>query len=231
MQNLTVRLEMVFGQVKAAASGSSEVRVIDVGSDHGYLALRCLEDGIAKNAVCTEIHEGPARKSQAALKGAGYSEVSEVHVTDGLIGVQLKDNDIVVIAGMGGLNIIDIISQAIKDNGTDVLKNVTFVLQPQKSNEIVRKYLAETGFAYIDETVCYDRDIFYNCMRVVYKGITSVLTDEQACYGPLLINKFDNGDKEVSLYFEHLNKIFEIRKRSNPTVKSALEERKQNERK
>ena len=141
MQNLTVRLEMVFGQVKAAASGSSEVRVIDVGSDHGYLALRCLEDGIAKNAVCTEIHEGPARKSQAALKGAGYSEVSEVHVTDGLIGVPLKDNDIVVIAGMGGLNIIDIISQAMKDNGTDVLKNVTFVLQPQKSNEIVRKYV------------------------------------------------------------------------------------------
>ena len=86
MQNLTVRLEMVFGQVKASASGSSGVRVIDVGSDHGYLALRCLEDGIAKNAVCTEIHEGPARKSQAALKGAGYSEVSEVHVTDGLIG-------------------------------------------------------------------------------------------------------------------------------------------------
>ena len=57
MQNLTVRLEMVFGQVKAAASGSSEVRVIDVGSDHGYLALRCLEDGLAETAVCTEIHK------------------------------------------------------------------------------------------------------------------------------------------------------------------------------
>ena len=229
MQNLTVRLEMVFEQVRNAASGSGAVRVIDVGSDHGYLALRCLEEGFAKNAVCTEIHEGPAKKSQAALKGAGYSDVSEVHVTDGLIGVPLKDNDIVVIAGMGGLNIIDIIGQAIKDNGKEALKNVTFVLQPQKSNEIVRKYLAQTGFVYVDETVCYDRDIFYNCMRVVYKGITSELTDEEACYGPLLINKFDSGDKEVASYFEHLNNIFEIRKRSNPTVKSALEERKQNE--
>ena len=229
MQNLTVRLEMVFEQVRCAVSGSSPVRVIDVGSDHGYLALRCLEEGISQTAVCTEIHEGPAKRSQEALEGAGYSDCSEVHVTDGLIGVPLQDNDVVVIAGMGGLNIIDIIGQAIKDNGTDALKKVTFVLQPQKSNEIVRKYLAETGFVYVDETVCYDRDIFYNCMRVVYKGITSELTDEQACYGPLLIDKFDKGDKEVSLYFDHLNKIFEIRKRSNPTVKSALEERKQNE--
>ena len=231
MQNLTVRLEMVFEQVKAAASGSSEIRVIDVGSDHGYLALRCLEEGIAQNAVCTEIHEGPAKKSQAALKGAGYCDVSEVHVTDGLRGVPLMRGDVIVIAGMGGLNIIDIISRAIKDNGYSVLENVTFVLQPQKSNEIVRNFLAKTGFVFVDESVCYDRDIFYNCMRVVYKGITSVLTDEQACYGPLLINKFANGDKEVSLYFEHLNNIFEIRKRSNPTVKSALEERKHNERK
>ena len=119
----------------------------------------------------------------------------------------------------------------LKDNGYHVMENVTFVLQPQKSNEIVRNNLAKSGCVFEDECVCYDRDIFYNCMRVVYKGITSELTDEQACYGPLLINKFDKGDKEVSLYFEHLNNIFEIRKRSNPTVKSALEERKQNERK
>ena len=231
MQNLTVRLEMVFEQVRSAVSGTGDVRVIDVGSDHGYLALRCLEEGVAKKAVCTEIHEGPAKRSQEALDSAGYSDCSEVHVTDGLIGVPLQDNDVIVIAGMGGLNIIDIIGQAIKDNGTEAMKKVTFVLQPQKSNEIVRKYLAETGFVYVDETVCYDRDIFYNCMRVVYKGITSELTDEQACYGPFLIDKFDKGDKEVSLYFDHLNKIFEIRKRSNPTVKSALEERKQNERK
>ncbi len=169
MQNLTVRLEMVFEQVRSAVSGTGDVRVIDVGSDHGYLALRCLEEGVAKKAVCTEIHEGPAKRSQEALDSAGYSDCSEVHVTDGLIGVPLQDNDVIVIAGMGGLNIIDIIGQAIKDNGTEAMKKVTFVLQPQKSNEIVRKYLAETGFVYVDETVCYDRDIFYNCMRVVYK--------------------------------------------------------------
>ena len=228
MQDLTVRLEMVFDQVKNARKDAVSGRVIDVGSDHGYLAVRCLEEGLAGSAVCTEIHKGPAQRSQDALVEAGFGDVSEVYITDGLKGVPLMAGDTVVIAGMGGLNIVDIITRALKDNGYHVFENVTFVLQPQKSNDIVRKYLSKAGFVFVDETVCYDRDIFYNCMRVVFKGISTTITDEEACYGPKLLSKSKNGDPQVIAYFEHLDEIFEIRQRSNPTVKAALEERKRN---
>lgn len=229
MQSLTVRLEMVFDQVVCAVKDGREGRIIDVGSDHGYLAVRCLEEKIVNGAVCTEIHKAPAKRSEGALREAGFAGCSQVFVTDGLIGVPLKDGDVVVIAGMGGLNILDILTQAMKDNDLDVLKKVTFVLQPQKSNELVRKFLAENGFSYEDENVCYDRDIYYNCMRVVYSGNCTVVTDEEACYGPLLIGKYRSGERAVVDYFGHLDEIFEIRKRSNPIVRSALEERKQNE--
>ena len=228
MQELTVRLEMVFDQVRSARGSVEPGRVIDVGSDHGYLALRCLEEGQAQYSICTEIHEAPAKRSEMALRDAGYKERSEVIVTDGLIGVKLQKHDIIVIAGMGGLNIVDIISRALKDNGYHVLENVTFVLQPQKSNDIVRKYLSKAGFVFEDESVCYDRDIFYNCMRVVFKGISTTISDLEACYGPKLLSKFKNGDPQVIAYFDHLDEIFEIRQRSNPTVKAALEERKKN---
>ena len=229
MQVLPIRLEMVFEQVKTAAEGKENTRVIDVGSDHGYLAVRSLEEGVTASAVCTEIHKAPAQRSMDALTEAGFGECSEVFVTDGLKGVPLRAGDIVVIAGMGGLNIIDIITHAIKDNGYSVLENVTFVLQPQKSNETVRNFLAKTGFVFEDEKVCYDRDIFYNCMRVVFKGISTALTAEQACYGPVLLNKYKERDKDIKAYFDHLNELFEVRKRSNPVVMSALEERKKNE--
>ncbi len=228
MQELTERLTMVLGQVRYARQDSAGGRIIDVGSDHGYLAIRCLEEGLADEAVCTEIHRAPAQRSEDALIEAGFGDCSEVYITDGLKGVPLMTGDTVVIAGMGGLNIVDIISRALKDNGYHVLENVTFVLQPQKSNDIVRKYLSKAGFVFEDESVCYDRDIFYNCMRVVFKGISTTITDEEACYGPKLLSKFKNGDPQVIAYFEHLDEIFEIRQRSNPTVKAALEERKKN---
>ena len=229
MQDLPIRLEMVLDQVKCAGNGFRSGRIIDVGSDHGYLAIRCLEEKSADFAICTEIHKAPAQRSKDALDEAGFEDVSEVYVTDGLKGVPLMSGDIVVIAGMGGLNIIDIISHALKDNGYHVLETVTFILQPQKSNEIVRNYLAKTGFVFEDETVCYDRDIFYNCMRVVFKGISRTITDEEACYGPILLGKHDKGDKEVIDYFDHLNGLFQVRQRSNPVIRSALEERLKNE--
>ena len=231
MQILTVRLEMVFEQVRNSCLEPGSGRVIDVGSDHGFIAVRSLEEGVAGSVVCTEIHKGPAKKSEEALISAGFGDRSEVFITDGLKGVPLKAGDIVVIAGMGGLNIIDILSRALKDNGHLVMENVTFVLQPQKSNEIVRNYLAKTGFVFEDESVCYDRDIFYNCMRVVFRGICKTLTDEEACYGPVLLRKNDEGDSEVAAYFDHLNSLFEVRQRSNPVIRAALEERRQNERK
>ena len=47
MQELTERLTMVLGQVRYARQDSSIGKIIDVGSDHGYLAIRCLEEGLA----------------------------------------------------------------------------------------------------------------------------------------------------------------------------------------
>lgn len=229
MQILTVRLEMVLEQVRRAVNDPGKIRLIDVGSDHGYLAVRALEEGIAGSVVCTEIHKAPAQRSADALIEAGFEECADVYVTDGLKGVPLNSGDVVVIAGMGGLNIIDIISHALKDNGFHIMENVTFILQPQKSNDIVRNYLAKTGFVFVDESICCDRDIFYNCMRVTFKGICTSLTDEEACYGPVLLKKCKDGDKETADFFEHLNSLFEIRQRSNPVIKSALEERKKNE--
>ena len=167
MQELTERLTMVLGQVRYARQESANGRIIDVGSDHGYLAIRCLEEGLADEAVCTEIHRAPAQRSEDALIEAGFGDCSEVYITDGLKGVPLMAGDTIVMAGMGGLNIVDIISRALKDNGYHVLENVTFVLQPQKSNDIVRKYLAKAGFVFEDESVCYDRDIFYNCYSIL----------------------------------------------------------------
>ena len=47
MQDLPIRLEMVLEQVKYVRKDDRSGRIIDVGSDHGYLAIRCLEEDLA----------------------------------------------------------------------------------------------------------------------------------------------------------------------------------------
>ena len=229
MIRLSSRLSAVFDQVAAARKELGSGRVIDVGSDHGLLAVSCLENEISTDVICTEIHQGPADHSKEALQEAGFEDRSLVSVTDGLEGIPLKNGDVVVIAGMGGLNIIDIVSRCMSKETPDLLKTVRFVIQPQKSVNLVRKFFAENGFAFEDESVCTDREFFYNIMRMRYTGEPYELGAYKECYGVLLPMKETSGDPLVKGYFAHLDEVFEIRSRSDDVVRRALEERKRYE--
>lgn len=229
MIHLSSRLSAVFDQVSAARSAIGPGRVIDVGSDHGLLAVSCLENGIASGVICTEIHQGPADHSKEALKEAGFEDRSEVMVTDGLNGISLRKGDIVVIAGMGGLNIIDIVSRCIETESPELLKQLRFVIQPQKSVNLVREFFAQKGFLFEDESVCTDRDFFYNIMRLGFSGNPYVLGAFKACYGVLLPGKEKAGDALVRSYFEHLDEVYKVRARSDSIVREALEERNRHE--
>ena len=221
MQQLSVRLETVFESVRESRSCLEHGRVIDIGSDHGFLSVRCLEEGVSDHAVCTDIHEGPAQKSKSSLIMAGFKDKCTVKVTDGLDGIDLEENDIVVIAGMGGLNIIDIVTRIIASTPKDVLKKCGFVIQSQKSTHLVRNFFASRGFVFADEKVCKDRGFFYNVMRLEYSGIPFELSRRQSYYGPCLMKKDDDLTIE---YFEHLDDIFAVRARGDENIRSMLEE-------
>lgn len=221
MQQLSVRLETVFESVRDSRAGLDRGRVIDIGSDHGFLSVRCLEEGVSDYAVCTDIHKGPAMKSLDSLEQAGFKDRCRVEVTDGLDGIRLNANDIVVIAGMGGLNIIDIVTRIISDNPSKVLKDCAFVIQSQKSMHLVRRFFAGNGFTFTDERVCKDRGFFYNVMRLVYTGDPYELSMRQSYYGPCLLKKDDALTRE---YFAHLDEVFAVRARGDENIRLMLEE-------
>ena len=227
MQQLSVRLETVFEAVRDSRAWLERGRVIDIGSDHGFLSVRCLEEGVSDYAVCTDIHKGPAMKSLDSLEQAGFKDRCRVEVTDGLDGISLDPNDIVVIAGMGGLNIIDIFTRIIKDNPEDVLKRCGYVIQSQKSTHLVRSFFADKGFVFADEKVCKDRGFFYNVIRLEYTGIPYKLSMRQMYYGPCLLNKDDELTGE---YFAHLDEVFAVRARGDEDIRAMLEEEYEDQR-
>ena len=107
---LSVRLKSVFN---AIPDDCIHERFIDVGSDHGHLTCYALKYGGFKTSVSTDIHKEPSLKTKAFLEENSLGDRSIVLCTDGLDGVSLKINDVVVMAGLGGNNIIDILSRAL----------------------------------------------------------------------------------------------------------------------
>ncbi len=199
-------------------------RIIDVGSDHGHLAARAVMDGIFESAVCTDIHKGPADKSASLMKDMSLSDKIKVYCTDGLDGVELTEDDTVVMAGLGGNNMVDIISRVNASYDKELLKTVTFILQPQKSIEVLREFLSQNAFAVTEETVVQERGIYYPILVTRYTGETYNLSLREKYYGPVLMKKFEAGEAVVSEYFIRLDSRYKIRARGDQEIGRLLEE-------
>ncbi|MCQ2534397.1 MAG: class I SAM-dependent methyltransferase [Clostridia bacterium] len=220
MINLPPRLLTVYNALDKLKTMNG--RVIDVGSDHALFAIYCLQNNITPFAIATDINRQPAERSYNALIEAGFMANSTVYNTDGIRGVYIRENDSIVIAGMGGNNIIDIMTYALESIEPEILGTVDFIIQPQKSLDKVREFLSNKGFELVDEIVSYDNENYYVIMKVRFTGVSYDLSDEAVYYGMLLLNK----DDELTLaYHKHLDEVFVLRSRGDSRLYEVMKNR------
>ncbi len=108
----------------------------DVGCDHGYMAEYVLSHGLCERIFVTDIHEGSLKKAETLL--AKYIENGRCMpvLCDGLTGVPERC-DFVLIAGMGGEEIVKILQNAYMPPA--------FLFQPMKNAEKLRAFLLSRG--------------------------------------------------------------------------------------
>jgi tRNA (adenine22-N1)-methyltransferase len=110
-----------------------------VGCDHGYCTEYMLKNGFCEQAIASDISEGSLKKAENLL--APYIAAGRVTpvVGGGFAGVPSSVGE-VLIAGMGGAEIVKILS----DEDTGFLPR-RFLLQPMHDTEKLRRYLVENG--------------------------------------------------------------------------------------
>lgn len=221
---LPVRLKAVHDMAVEGLDDLTGRRIIDVGSDHGHLSLYALIHDNFKSAVLTDIHEAPAKRSEDTLRMYGYADRSEVYCTDGLDGVELNEGDIIVMAGLGGNNMIDIMGRVAQREDAQLLKSLVWCLQPQKSSDKLRQYLFESGFGITDENACEDRGINYVILKAVYTGVKADYTLKQKYYGPVILKRAKSGEDDALRYKQRLDERFNIAQRGDEEIRKMLEE-------
>ena len=128
------------------------------------------------------------------------------------------------MAGLGGNNMIDIMTRVLEREDKEFLKTITWVLQPQKSSDRLRVFLFENGFNIVDENSSEDRGLYYLIIKVVYTGVKTSYTLKQKYYGPVILRRIEDGEPVVLGYKERLDKRFELSKRGDEEIKKMLEE-------
>ncbi len=157
---LSPRLAAVAGLVPAG------VRAADIGCDHGYLSLHLTESGIAAHCIASDVREGPLSAARENVRAAGMADRIELRLGDGLSGIAPEETDCIILAGMGGDTMREILQAAPWITGG----GHTLVLQPQSHTDTLRLWLSGQGFSVTAERVVYDRGHLYVVFRAEWDG-------------------------------------------------------------
>ena len=151
-------------RLQAIADMISPCNVLaDVGTDHGYIPIYAVEQHIAKKAIAMDINRGPIERAASHIAGHGLEAYIETRCCDGVAALGAGEADCVVIAGMGGG-----LMQKILEEGNTLLAGVKeLILQPQSEIGKFRFYLAEHGYAIVQEDMILEDGKFYPMMKVV----------------------------------------------------------------
>ncbi len=169
-------------------------RVADIGTDHAYLVIWLVLNNLVSYAIACDLREGPLLNAKENIKKYDVQENIETRLSDGLDNINDNEVDDIVIAGMGGELIINIIKRA------DWLKNKEkhLVLQPMSAEQELREFLASEGYMIKSEQAVVSYGKVYTVMSVFYEGNIKIM-DKLYPYIGLLK---DNLTREAYLYIE-----------------------------
>ncbi len=158
-------------------------RVADIGTDHAYLPVYLILNGISLCCFASDINPGPLENAKKTAEKYGCDNIS-LFLSDGLENVPLKSVDTLIFAGMGGDLIVDILHKADYCS----VRYKTIITQVQSHAEKVRLFLLQNGFTIAEETACRDTGKLYSAIKFV-PGFPDFIPEGYEYYGELINSK------------------------------------------
>ena len=116
---------------------------------------------MAEYIIAGDVRQGPVDIARANVKKNGLSGKIEIRLGSGLSILKKGEVDTIIIAGMGGQLISEII-----DADIEIAKECNLVLQPMNAQYELRKYLINNKFKITDEDIAVEGFKVYNVMNV-----------------------------------------------------------------
>ena len=193
---LSKRLQAIYDMVPSGV-------VADVGSDHGKLIISLFQNGVISKGYAIENKKGPYERLVKAIKEENATGITPM-LSDGISELP-SDVNIVVIAGMGGFNVIDILKKNPRK-----LKNVsTLIVDAHNAIPELRKQVCKMGYVIADEDIVYESGVYYEIIKFI-AGEAIYLDDPDIEFGPIL-----RSEKSCTFKEKYKTRIDEINKLIN----------------
>ena len=199
----------------------------DIGSDHAYLPCYvCLGDA-SIHAVAGEVQEGPYQNAIQTVEKFGLSSQVSVRLGNGLSVIEPQDKvDTIVIAGMGGQLVVNILDRRLADLGSVG----TVIVQPNTNAPLVREFLYQAGYHLDKEQLVEENGIIYEVLVAKKNSLdpyggSIAIRQQQFYFGPFLMEeKSALFRKKWQQSYQKLKYITDQMKKAKNTDENKLED-------
>ncbi len=140
--------------------------VADIGTDHGYLPIWLIKQGLAPVVLAADINPKPLAVAKKNAQRYGVEDKIILTLSNGLQNVPPELAQEIVLAGMGGELIFRVLTAVpwVKTGGRRL------VLQPMSRAPELRKGLLKLGFEVLEEKALEDGSRVYSAFSARYIG-------------------------------------------------------------
>lgn len=177
-KRMSNRLKMISESIKNCSL------VYDIGTDHAYVPISLLQKNICVKAYATDVKKGPLLIAN--------NNIEKYHLEDKIItkrgdGLDVIDDnpECVIIAGMGGI----LITNLIKANIKKARKVKQLIIQAMNAEEIIRKFMLNNGFSIDFEKLTKEGNKIYNLMSFSYTDCINDYLEYEYYTSRYLVNK------------------------------------------
>ena len=157
MIKLTDRLQLLADQI------NQDETMADIGTDHGFLPIYLWENEISPKVIMADISPGSLQKARVNCYENYPDEKFDLRLGNGIQILENGEVDAVVIAGMGGKLMTEIL-------GENLEKSKSFgklILQPRNGQAKLRSWLLENGFSIVKESLVKENKYICEVITVV----------------------------------------------------------------
>ena len=155
----------------------------DIGTDHSYLPVYLIVNGICPAVIATEKARGPFDNACQLVELLSLTSQIDMRLGPGLTVLAPGEAATITLAGLGGCVIRDILA----DSPEVVAASRRLVLQPQKNVSMLRQYLQQSGWRIVAEDIAFDHGFYYEIIAAEPGAMT--LTEDEILFGPCLLGQ------------------------------------------
>lgn len=152
-----------------------DARFADVGTDHAYLPVWLLQQGVISHAIVSDLRRGPLERAQDTAEKYGLTGRMAFRLCDGLSGIRPEEADTIAIAGMGGETVAAILAAA----PWTWERGCLLLLQPMSAQPFLRRWLQEHGYSIQREVLSQERGTIYTAFQVKAEPTRALTPAEQ----------------------------------------------------